>query len=219
MSKSFLFLFLGILLALPIGIFVGNQKIIDIASLAGVPNKTEQQAITPTASITHAEATVLMNRLNEYFAQETGKAGVPDDIFYEGVKKGIERYEEEKGSVSLPEVSPAPSPAESASPSPTNTPKPLSKAAQCKAKGGIWSEGENDHIGESCAIPATDTGKTCADSDECQGFCLPPDNKKHSPNEKMKGICSKWQDEMKGRSVPMLSTVENGKYNYIDAVM
>jgi len=72
----------------------------------------------------------------------------------------------------------------------------------CEKYSGRW--GKNISGKELCNLPASDAGKECSDSCECQGSCLsmklPSDNKTESNNRigsyrrfaKVKGECSEW---------------------------
>jgi hypothetical protein len=62
--------------------------------------------------------------------------------------------------------------------------------AECIAKGGAWTT-----LGlpmpdkpKTCDLKATDSGKACADSNECQGICLAPESAQ--AGSRTKGQCS-----------------------------
>lgn len=63
-------------------------------------------------------------------------------------------------------------------------------AAECAARGGNWTTLGLTYPGKPrvCDLKATDSGKVCSDSNECQGSCVAPDS---VPNgAKASGTCS-----------------------------
>lgn len=83
----------------------------------------------------------------------------------------------------------------------TNPVKQVPTNAEDCRKGG----GNVAHVGlpgspQKCVITTTDAGKSCADSDECQGICLAPKNSTRGSS--WRGTCSK-------------HVVEYSCYNYV----
>jgi hypothetical protein len=61
----------------------------------------------------------------------------------------------------------------------------------CAAKGGRMVGYTS--AASICEWPATDSGKPCSDSDQCQGYCVPgvrSDGRPHEVGEKSSGQCS-----------------------------
>jgi hypothetical protein len=63
-------------------------------------------------------------------------------------------------------------------------------AAECSARGGNWTTLGLPYPGKPkvCDLKATDSGKVCSDSSECQGSCVAPDN--IASGAKASGTCS-----------------------------
>ena len=63
-------------------------------------------------------------------------------------------------------------------------------AAECGARGGNWTTLGLSYPGKPkvCDPKATDSGKVCSDSSECQGSCLAPDSV--ASGVKATGTCS-----------------------------
>ena len=63
-------------------------------------------------------------------------------------------------------------------------------AAECAARGGNWTTLGLPYPGKPkvCDLKATDSGKVCSDSSECQGSCVAPDS--IASGAKAIGTCS-----------------------------
>ena len=63
-------------------------------------------------------------------------------------------------------------------------------AAECTARGGAWTTLGLPYPGKPkvCDLKATDSGKVCSDSSECQGSCVAPDS--IASGSKASGTCS-----------------------------
>jgi hypothetical protein len=65
-------------------------------------------------------------------------------------------------------------------------------AAECVARGGHWTTLGVPYPGKPkvCDLKATDSGKACSDSSECQGSCVAPDSV--ATGLKATGTCSSY---------------------------
>jgi hypothetical protein len=63
-------------------------------------------------------------------------------------------------------------------------------AAECAARGGNWTTLGLPYPGKPkvCDLKATDSGKVCSDSSQCQGSCIAPDSV--ASGVKASGTCS-----------------------------
>jgi hypothetical protein len=63
-------------------------------------------------------------------------------------------------------------------------------AVECAARGGDWTTLGVPYPGKPkvCDLKATDSGKTCSDSSECEGSCVAPDSV--ASGVKASGTCS-----------------------------
>ena len=63
-------------------------------------------------------------------------------------------------------------------------------AAECAARGGNWTTLGVPYPGKPkvCDLKASDSGKVCSDSSDCQGLCVAPDSV--ASGAKANGTCS-----------------------------
>jgi len=71
----------------------------------------------------------------------------------------------------------------------------------CEVKGGIWKK-IGPRPNEECNLPASDSGKICTDSEQCQGYCLA----KLSPEQLRSGMKGK-RIKTDGFCSPTLKTI------------
>jgi len=62
--------------------------------------------------------------------------------------------------------------------------------SECLAKGGHWASIGLPGTPARCDLKATDGGKACTDSSQCQGECMAPDGA--SEGRRADGICSEY---------------------------
>ena len=60
--------------------------------------------------------------------------------------------------------------------------------------------------GDDCSEPTGDAGQSCADSDECEGWCEAPAAAELDPEAEITGTCSA------RTSAPCMSVVRDGRY-------
>jgi hypothetical protein len=84
-------------------------------------------------------------------------------------------------------------------------------AAECTARGGNWTTLGLPYPGKPkvCDLKATDSGKICSDSSECQGSCVAPDSV--ASGAKTSGTCSAYVSNFGS-----VKLVEHGKVVLLD---
>jgi hypothetical protein len=83
--------------------------------------------------------------------------------------------------------------------------------AECGARGGNWTTLGLPYPGKPkvCDLKATDSGKVCSDSSECQGLCVAPDSV--ASGLKANGTCSAYLSNFGNVRV-----VEHGKVGLLN---
>ena len=84
-------------------------------------------------------------------------------------------------------------------------------AVECAARGGDWTTLGVPYPGKPkvCDLKATDSGKVCSDSSECQGSCVAPDSV--ASGAKASGTCSAYVSNFGN-----VKRVEHGKVVGLD---